>query len=275
MSLSGSCEHGQGLREDWFAYGVGEDVVEEKIEAGRHTGAVATCAVDRDDGFNGDLPFVRHVDDAWLDRSGRPPRPVLGVGSRGGESEFDGRNEMLDKLIADLANVRIVIGQAVLQREAPVEGGGEHFVAPHGLSWNCRAHLGGDREGPHEVHAWRQSAEAQADIEHRRIHVGLTNLGACRAPAPLDAEACRGHELELWDAHELIFRLGLNEVPAEAAGMQPGRARGDRNREVGKDRLRPFSANVEFLHAVRVLRQPGDRGQGKFIGDARIVDRLR
>ena len=121
----------------------------------------------------------------------------------------------------------------------------------------------------------RQSAEAQADIEHRRIHVRFTDLRACRAPAPLDAEAGRGHELELRDAHELIFRLGLDAVPAEAAGVQPGRARADRNREVGEDGLRPFAADVEFLHAVRVLRQPGDGGKGEFIGDAGIVDRQR
>ena len=96
-----------------------------------HAGAVTARPIDRDHGFNRDLPFVRHIDDAWLDRSGRPPGPRRSaLGSRRGESELDGRNEMLEELIADLADVRIVIGQAVLQREAPVEGGGEYLARP-------------------------------------------------------------------------------------------------------------------------------------------------
>ena len=36
--------HAQALREDWLAEGVGEDVVEEEIEAGHDARAVTACA---------------------------------------------------------------------------------------------------------------------------------------------------------------------------------------------------------------------------------------
>jgi hypothetical protein len=48
---------------------VGEDVIEVEMQLAHDT--VAARPIDRDDGFDGQLVFVAHVDDTGIDRAGR------------------------------------------------------------------------------------------------------------------------------------------------------------------------------------------------------------
>jgi hypothetical protein len=67
---------------------VGEDVIEVEMQLAHDTDIVAARPIDRDDGFDGQLVFVAHVDDTAIDRAGRS---LLAVedGDLRGEVPFD------------------------------------------------------------------------------------------------------------------------------------------------------------------------------------------
>jgi hypothetical protein len=58
-------------------------------------------------------------DDAWLD-SGPRPSSRRRVGDRGREDSLGNRDEMLDEVVADLADAGFEVGYAVLDRESLV-----------------------------------------------------------------------------------------------------------------------------------------------------------
>ena len=72
--------------------------------------SMAARAVDGNDRFEGYLPGVGEEDDAWLN-SGRRPSSRRRVGDRGREDSLGDRDEMLDEVVADLADVGFEVGR--------------------------------------------------------------------------------------------------------------------------------------------------------------------
>ena len=70
--------------------------------------AASARAVDRHDRFERELPSVGHIDDARLDRAGRLIGPRQVIRDRLAEGEFGDRDQMLEEVVVDLADVRIV-----------------------------------------------------------------------------------------------------------------------------------------------------------------------
>src|SRR5665213_2138232 len=149
-----------------FSESVGEQVVEEEMQLAYDADTMAACAVNRDAGFKRALPGVCHVDESRLDPTGRDLAAIRDVADRSLESRFGHEDEMLEEVGAlDLADVGVEVGQAVLERETPVQDGRVERPVGGSLAWYRQAKLGGHREGPEEVEARRKIAETFADIE--------------------------------------------------------------------------------------------------------------
>ena len=150
-------------------------------------------------------------------------------------------------------HVRIVVGQAVLDGEAPIQA---CRVLDSRRSRLGRAWLSLSSaviaERAQDVQALRQVAEALADVENRRSRCcnGLVMAWPCRyGPSsrrspPTAMNSCSGN------AEEIVLGLGVDVAPAIPAGPQPGGAVRDRQSEAGKDRLGPTEARVELLRSV-------------------------
>ena len=84
-------------------------------------------------------------------------------------------------------------------------------------------------------------------------------------PAQADVEADLEHELRVWDAQRLPLQLGVEPVPAVAAGVGPGGSVADHHAEARGDRLGPAEARVPLVGAVGIVGNPADGRQRELV----------
>src|SRR5262249_20708121 len=95
-----------------------DEVVEKQKQVRPRADRAPALAVERHDGFEGDLPRVRHVGESGIHRSGGLFSPWRI------EREFDQRDELMQWLLSGKRTGRIAAGEivrAVLDRKAPMQ----------------------------------------------------------------------------------------------------------------------------------------------------------
>src|SRR5271166_3755588 len=155
LELDSWCDS-KSVGEDRPAESVGEDIVEEVVQFADDSNAVAGRAGQRDHGFEGDLPFVGLIDDAGLEISRRRLAGGGAVVDRRLERELCDRDQMLEEVVVNLGDVRVEVGQTVLEREAPVERADIGTSVRPVLPGRSRAELRRDRERTEQLEALRQ-----------------------------------------------------------------------------------------------------------------------
>ena len=173
-----------------------------------HTHTAAALIVDGNESFDTDLEIISNPDHARTDESGRHEVIAKIVGDRGHQADFDDCDEVIDEVRQpEVDDVRVQVGQAVLQRAAVGHGLGDER-ASHKIEragGNVVASLEGDGERPGPAQWIGEFAKALTYIEGRRQRAERAPIPALVAPVPpqstmsptIKASSC-GPSLRSW-----------------------------------------------------------------------------
>src|SRR6202012_114723 len=133
------------------------------------------------------------------------------------------------------------VRQAVLEGEPPVERRDIRDARRNGLAGGGGAEFGGNGERAQVFESGRQPSEAETSVHQWRVSVLPTGArkDSRAGSGPGYIEADLEHELGVGHAEGLVLQLGVERVPAVAAGVLPCRSGADHHAEARGDRLGP------------------------------------